>query len=57
VPVEHYVAATAWPGESPFAATTRRLQGDPEFRVHVWDVRHNVLAEGPGRVLELLARL
>jgi pimeloyl-ACP methyl ester carboxylesterase len=54
VPVKHYVAATAWAGESPFATTTRRLRDDPEFTVHEWDVRHNVLAEGPDRVLDLL---
>ena len=54
VPVKHYVAGTAWAGESPFAATTRRVKADPEFTVHEWDVRHNVLAEGPDRVLELL---
>jgi pimeloyl-ACP methyl ester carboxylesterase len=55
VPVKHYVAATGWPGPSPFAATTARVQADPEFTVHVWDVRHNVLAGGPERVLDLLA--
>jgi pimeloyl-ACP methyl ester carboxylesterase len=56
-PVEQYVAATAWPGASPFAATTARVQADPEFTVHVWDVRHDVLAAGPDRVLALLADL
>jgi pimeloyl-ACP methyl ester carboxylesterase len=54
VPVKHFVAATARAGHSPFADTTERLQADPEFTVHVWDVRHNVLAEGPDRVLALL---
>jgi pimeloyl-ACP methyl ester carboxylesterase len=54
VRVKHYVAATAWPGPSPFAATTRRVRDDLEFTVHQWDVRHNVLAEGPDRVLDLL---
>jgi pimeloyl-ACP methyl ester carboxylesterase len=57
VPVKHYVAATAWPGPSPFGPTTARVQADPEFTVHVWDVRHNVLAEGPDRVLGLLTAL
>jgi pimeloyl-ACP methyl ester carboxylesterase len=57
VPVKHYVAATGWQGPSPFGPTTQRLRADPEFTVHVWDVRHNVLAEGPDRVLALLAEL
>lgn len=57
VPVKHYVAATAWPGGSPFAPTTERVQADPGFTVHVWDVRHNVLADGPDRVLGLLTSL
>jgi pimeloyl-ACP methyl ester carboxylesterase len=54
VPVKSYVAATGWVGSSPFAGTTERLQRDPEFTVHVWDVRHNVLAGGPDRLLGLL---
>jgi pimeloyl-ACP methyl ester carboxylesterase len=54
VPAKHYVAATAWPGESPFAPTAARLQADPAWTVHVWDTRHNVLWDGPGRVLDLL---
>ena len=54
VPVTHYVAATQWPEPSPFAPTTARLQGDPAWTVHVWDTRHNVLWDGPGRVLDLL---
>ena len=57
VPVKHYVAATAWPGVSPFAPTTARLQADPAWTVHVWDTRHNVLWDGPGRVLDLLVGL
>lgn len=57
VPVKHYVAVTGWPGESPFARTTARLQADPEWTVHVWDTRHNVLWDGPGRVLDLLVEI
>jgi pimeloyl-ACP methyl ester carboxylesterase len=57
VPVKHYVAATAWPGESPFAPTTERLGRDPGWTVHAWDVRHNVLADGPERLLALLTSL
>jgi pimeloyl-ACP methyl ester carboxylesterase len=54
VPVKHYVAAARWAEPSPFAPTTARLQGDPAWTVHVWDTRHNVLWDGPGRVLDLL---
>ncbi|HWE70741.1 MAG TPA: alpha/beta hydrolase [Acidimicrobiales bacterium] len=56
VPVKHYVAA-AWPDESPMALSTRRAGADPGFVVHQWDTRHNVLAEGPDRVMELLRSL
>ena len=57
VPIKHYAAATAWPdGDSPFAPTTQRLQQDPDWQVTVWDTRHNVLHDGPDRVLELLLR-
>jgi pimeloyl-ACP methyl ester carboxylesterase len=58
VPVKHYVAATGW-GDvpSPFGPTTERLEADPAFTVHRWPVRHNVLADGPDRVLGLLASL
>ncbi len=54
VPVKHYVAALQWPGVSPFAPTTERLAGEPDWTVHRWETRHNVLHDGPGRVLELL---
>jgi pimeloyl-ACP methyl ester carboxylesterase len=57
VPVKHYVEATAWPGESPFAPTAARLRADPGWTVHTWGTRHNVLWDGPERVLELLVAL
>jgi len=56
VPVKHYAAA-AWPGESPMALSTRRAQADSGFAVHQWESRHNVLADGPDLVLELLQTL
>jgi pimeloyl-ACP methyl ester carboxylesterase len=57
IPTKHYAAATGWPdGDSPFAATTQRLQQDPDWQVTVWDTRHNVLHDGPDRVLDLLLR-
>ncbi len=56
VATKHYVAAQ-WPGESPMALSTQRAHTDPGITVHRWDVRHNVLADGPTRVLELLRSL
>jgi len=57
VPDKVYVAATGWPGGlagSPFAATARRVEQDPAWRYEEWDTRHNVMHDGPGRVLRLL---
>ncbi len=54
VPVKHYVAATGWPGPSPFAETARRVGTEPGWTVHAWPTRHNVLHDGPERVVELL---
>ncbi len=56
VATKHYVAAQ-WPGQSPMARSTQRAQADPGITVHRWDVRHNVLADGPTRVLQLLRSL
>lgn len=53
IPTKHYVAA-AWPDESPMTLSTQRAQANPGVTVHHWDVRHNVLADGPDRVLKLL---
>ncbi len=57
VPTKVYVEATGWPGESPMAAMTSRARADEQFTVHAWDTTHNVLREGPDRVLALLADL
>ncbi|WP_243791962.1 alpha/beta fold hydrolase [Saccharopolyspora gloriosae] len=57
VPVKHYVEATDWPGPSPMAAMTARARADEEFTVHSWETTHNVMAEGPDRVLALIANL
>lgn len=56
VPRKIYVAATSWPQDStsPFSDTTDRLTADPAWTVHRWDTRHNVLHDGPQRLLELL---
>lgn len=57
VPAKIYVEATDWPGESPMAAMTARARADDEFTVHSWDTTHNVMREGPDRVLDLIADL
>ena len=57
VPRKTYVAAAGWPGglpASPFAPTARRIAADPAWDYHEWPTRHNVLHEGPHRLLELL---
>lgn len=57
VPTKIYVEATDWPGQSPMAAMTARAKADEEFTVHTWDTTHNVMSEGPDRVLDLIADL
>lgn len=57
VPVKHYVEATGWPGESPMAAMTAKTRADSQFTVHAWDTTHNVMRDGPDRVLTLIADL
>lgn len=56
VPSRTYVAATRWPegSTSPFTATADRLADDPAWTVQRWETRHNVLHDGPQRVLSLL---
>jgi pimeloyl-ACP methyl ester carboxylesterase len=57
IAVKHYVAAMDWTTESPFASTTARLKSEPGWVVHEWETRHNVLHDGPSRVLGLLLDL
>jgi pimeloyl-ACP methyl ester carboxylesterase len=54
VPVKIYIAALRWPGESPMAGSTARAREEPGFETREWDTRHNVLADGPDRVLDLI---
>ena len=56
VPSKTYVAATGWPqgSTSPFTNTTSRLAPNSAWTVHQWDTRHNVLHDGPQRLLDLL---
>ncbi len=60
VPDKTYVAATDWPGgpiASPFRTTEQRIAADPAWTSHRWPTRHNVLHEGPQRVLDLLRQV
>ncbi|SDJ40442.1 Alpha/beta hydrolase family protein [Frankineae bacterium MT45] len=57
VPVKVHVEAMAWPGESPMAGAAERARADATFLTHQWQTRHNVLASGPGPVLDLLTSL
>ncbi len=56
VPTKTYVAATDWPegSTSPFKDTTDTVAADPDWTVHRWATRHNVLHDGPERLLTLL---
>jgi len=54
VAVKHYAAALQWPGRSPFADTVQRLRATPGWQLHDWATPHNVMHDGPDRVLELL---
>jgi len=57
VPTKVYVVALGWPGKSPLAGAVAKVRADREFTVHEWDVRHNVLADGPERVRDLILDL
>ncbi len=57
VPVKHYVAADGWPGRSPFADVVDRVEADPDWTVHHWPTSHNVLRDGPDRLVDLLLSL
>jgi len=54
VPAKIYVSALGWPGESPMTGATARAREDPGFETHEWDTTHNVLADGPDRVIDLI---
>lgn len=58
VATKHYVIATQWPsGVSPMSAMADRARADPDMHVHEWPTTHNVLREGPGRLLDLIIDL
>jgi pimeloyl-ACP methyl ester carboxylesterase len=57
VPTKIYVAALGWPGESPMAGATARARQDPQFQTQEWDTTHNVMADGPDQVFDLIRSL
>ena len=57
MPDKHYVAANGWAGRSSFADTAERIRRSPGWTVHDWPTPHNVLAEGPDRLVELLLKV
>jgi pimeloyl-ACP methyl ester carboxylesterase len=57
VPTKIHVTALDWPGESPMAGASERARNDAQFITHEWDTRHNVMHDGPERVLGLIHAL
>ncbi|MDY7085411.1 MAG: alpha/beta fold hydrolase [Actinomycetota bacterium] len=57
VPIKRYAAALDTPGGLQAPATMQRLRDDPDWHYEEWPVTHNVLRDGPGRVLDLLRDL
>jgi pimeloyl-ACP methyl ester carboxylesterase len=57
VPRKIYVTALRWTGESPMAASAARARQDPQFETLEWDTTHNVMADGPARVFDLIRGL
>jgi pimeloyl-ACP methyl ester carboxylesterase len=49
-----YVEALDWPDESPLRTSADKVRHDPAVRFLQWDTTHNVLREGPDRLVELL---
>jgi pimeloyl-ACP methyl ester carboxylesterase len=57
VPVKHYVAADGWPGRSPFADVVETVEMQSGWTVHHWPTTHNVLSDGPDRLVDFLLSL
>lgn len=54
VPVKAFVAALDTPGGLQAPASMAKVRDDPAWRYEEWHSSHNVLREGPGRVVDLL---
>lgn len=57
VPVKRYAAALDTPGGPQAPIAMDRVRDDPDWQYVEWPTTHNVLRDGPGRVLELLRDL
>ncbi|MFY0409860.1 alpha/beta fold hydrolase [Solicola sp. PLA-1-18] len=57
VPRKLYVEATGWATPTPMRTSIDRAVADPEVEHVAWDTRHNVMHDGPGRVLDLVRDL
>ena len=57
VPVKRYAAALDTPGGLQAPVTMERLRDEPGWEYQEWPTTHNVLRDGPERVLALLADL
>ncbi len=57
VPTLVYVEATDWPMPTPMRRSIDRVAADGGFTHLVWDTRHNVMHDGPGRVERLLTAI
>jgi pimeloyl-ACP methyl ester carboxylesterase len=49
-----YVYATKWDGESPFAATYKRVSHDPTWTTYVLNGAHNLMRDCPDELAEIL---
>jgi hypothetical protein len=54
VPTKIHVTVPDWPGELPMAGASGRARSDAQFTTHEWDTRHDVMHDGPDRVLDLI---
>ncbi|GGF37224.1 esterase [Marmoricola endophyticus] len=57
VPRLVYVEATQWQIPTPMRISIDRVAEEPDVEHLVWDTRHNVMHDGPGRVLALVRDL
>jgi pimeloyl-ACP methyl ester carboxylesterase len=57
VPIKRYAAALDTPGGLQAPTTMERLRNGPDWHYEEWPTTHNVLRDGPGRVLNLIRDL
>ncbi|MEV6488325.1 alpha/beta fold hydrolase [Actinoplanes sp. NPDC051633] len=57
VPIKRFAAALDTPGGLQAPTAMERVRNDPDWHYEEWPTTHNVLRDGPGRVLSLLTDL